>query len=140
MLFLAPLLGLFLLAGCGGGGGSSPSPFVGSWSGSGTTAAITSQGQFILAFTVDSKGAIAGTWQNPPGSSNAGGGAVTGSVSNGGSITITLANVIEPNYPGNTEPWNGPTNIGQDGQWRGSLKPPVDTGSGFSLAIDMVKQ
>lgn len=128
-----------LLTGCGGGGGSTPaSPFAGSWagvmgftdaSGGGGGAAGTPSD---ILLSVDSKGHLAGSWTDA-----GGGGALSGSVTNGGTMTL---NVQYPGSPPSVTFTKGITNIASDGTWQGTL-PDVGADSvGQSAVFQVARQ
>ena len=135
LLFFTLLLGVLSLAGCGGGGGTSiPSPFAGSWGG---TLAITGvsltngPASTNIVLSVDTKGTVTGTWADPPNTDN-GSGALQGSVSNDGTLTLTLLTSANTGAIG-----KGVTNIAQSGPWQGSLIIQNGSDAGGSMVFSV---
>lgn len=128
---LAAILVFLCLSGCGGGGGSDlPSPYAGAWSGVMAVAdgggAGSGDGPSQVVMTVDSKGRVSGTWSDSVGS-----GSLAGSVTNGGTATLTVA-MGEESATG-----KGVTAVGQDGHWTGSLQ--VTDQAGVSINFEVAR-
>jgi len=109
LLSFALILSVLLLAGCGGGGGSStPSPFAGAWTDSeGSTVNVDKAGHIVAGgpVTLDDGTTVNFTWQGAVGT----GGKLSGTVT----LTTSTQNV--------TLALSGGSNLGSDGQWRGTL-------------------
>jgi hypothetical protein len=127
MLFFAPILGVLLIAGCGGGGGSSlPSPFAGSWTdGQGGNVNVDSKGHIVGGSPTTLSDGTSGniTWQ----------GAVGNDGALSGSVTLTTATQTA------SLAISGGSNLGTDGHWHGTL---VMTGNGktASAPFDFTRQ
>ncbi|MGI8551315.1 MAG: hypothetical protein ACR2PL_11105 [Dehalococcoidia bacterium] len=113
--FFAPVLGVILLAGCGGGSGSGgPSAFMGTWNGTLTGTDSTGAAvQLAVAMTVDTTGKIVGAATDNTSLNDA----VSGTISKGGTLALSF---LLPNGTLDATA-KGATTIAPAGDWRGPL-------------------
>lgn len=130
MRLIPAILVVLLCIGCGSGGSSTPSPYRGSWVGQ---AVATSTGEVANVFvSVSDKGRLTGSWEDA-----LGGGALSGSVSNGGTLTLNIADGqgIDPAIQA-----RGVTNIAGSGAWQGNLQVTTEGYNGMSVAFSVTRQ